>query len=101
MFKKLIISLVLFMFMTASAFGCMLVKGTAAWMFVNGGVQKVYAGSDGPVVLHEKQPTAEQLQKFDAQETVNEDWSDGVVVTDENEDINLLVHKKDLVGCDG
>jgi len=100
MFKKLILSLVLFLFMTTIAIGeCTLLQGTRVLMFVpidgGVGVQEVYPNDDIIVSIHKEQPTEKQLKKFSLE--VSENWTDGVVVNYSVEDVNIMVHRKDLI----
>lgn len=95
MFKKLLLSLILFIFLTVSALGCILPAGTKVWQFAPGGVIRVAPINDTKVSLHKLQPSQEQLHIFSNQKSVNEDWSDAVIVTD-GRGINILVHEGDL-----
>jgi len=52
--------------------------------------------NDRTVEISKLQPTEEQLVDFS--KAVGEDWTNGVVVIDEN--MNILVHKSDLK-CEG
>ena len=68
-------------------------------MFVAGGMNRTAPSIDRPVVEVDLQPTAEMLAEFSLNS--KEDWTDGVVVLDEQHAIYLMVHRGDLVGeCD-
>ena len=65
MIKKLILSLVLFIFMTALALGCILPQGTHVWMFVPAddgvGVQDVFPAEDVIVIYLDGLPKEGKL----------------------------------------
>lgn len=100
MFKKLLLCLVLALALVAgpiggAAFaGCILPANTSVFIASPQGWSTGAPTSDQVVVMVEKQPTAEELKSFSGQ--VGADWSDGVVVHDQDDGIYALVHKGDL-----
>ena len=99
MFKKLFLSIVLFLCMTAVAFaGCIIPQGTSAWLFTPDGLRAVTSKIivKAEPAAEELQPSAEWLNDFSSQ--VGEDYSDGIVVKDEY-GYDVLIHKNQLK-CD-
>ncbi len=97
MFKQLILTVLILMFSVSMAVaGCILPAETGVMMFTKGGMSRTAPQIDRPVVEVSDQPEAALLVEFSA--NANEDWTDGVVVLDEDHGIYLLVHRKDLVG---
>ena len=100
MFKRLFLAVLIVLFSASMAVaGCILPQDTEVMMFVEGGMNKTAPTMDRPVKEVNFQPTEEMLADFSANS--GEDWTDGVVVLDEDFAIYLMVHEKDLVGeCD-
>lgn len=94
MFKKLLLTVVVFFLMTAIAVaGCVISKGASVYLSTPQGAMPVKANTDVSATADETQPTAEWLKGFS--QDAEEDWSDGIAVTDYN-GYSVLVHKKDF-----
>ena len=96
MFKKIMLTIALFFMLTAVAMaGCIVSSGSTLYLATTQGMVKVYATMDATVTVDppEKQPPAELLQQFSAK--VNENWTDGVSIADEN-GYHFLAHERDL-----
>jgi hypothetical protein len=100
MLKKLFLAVLIVLFSVSVAVaGCILPAETEVMMFVDGGMNRTAPSIDRPVKEVDLQPTVEMLIEFSANS--GEDWTDGIVVLDEQHAIYLMVHVGDLVGeCD-
>ena len=100
MFKKLLLCLVLALALivgpiSGAAFAsCLLPANTSVFVASPQGWFATAPNTDQEVVVVEMQPTAEELKSFSEQ--VGVDWTDGIIVHDEDDGVYVLVHKKDL-----
>lgn len=94
MIKKIVLTLVLYLCMISVAIaGCIIPSGTRVFIATPNGMMEAFAQSNVIAEKAEKQPTAEQLTQFSVK--INEDWSDGIAVKDEN-GYNVLLHGSDF-----
>lgn len=92
--RMTIYTVIMFFLMIAIAVaGCIVPSGTVAMLATPNGMTKVFAQVDVNVNIEQEQPPAEILKQFS--QNAGEDWTDAVVVTDEN-GYHLLVHRGDL-----
>jgi hypothetical protein len=100
MLNKLFLAVLIVLFsVSMAAAGCILPAQTGVMMFVEGGMQRTAPSVDRPVKEVELQPTEKMLSEFSTNS--REDWTDGIVILDEDHAIYLMAHKKDLIGyCD-
>jgi hypothetical protein len=103
--KKLILSVVLilaFFVSNAAANDCLLSIDTNLWIYniPNNTWFTAHTTKDQRVRLleKEKQPDKEYLKRFDV--STDRDWSDAVLAFDVNNEVYIMVHRKDLT-CDG
>jgi len=98
MIKKILISIILVLFSYSIALGCFLPDGLNVWVVSPQGMMRGVVPGNQDVVRPDEQPTQEQMITFGNLPDVNEDFSDGVIVYDEDEQVHVLVHEGDLVG---
>jgi len=97
MLKQLFLAVLIVLFSVSMAVaGCILPAETGIMMFTEGGMSRTAPAMDRPVKEADLQPTTEVLVEFSANS--GEDWTDGVVVFDEDYVVYLMVHRGDLVG---
>jgi len=96
MSKKFLFSLVLcLLLLPALAFGfqCKINANSKVLLAEPNGIVPAMTSREVPADIDAEQPSIEILQKIS--QALNNDWTDGVSVTDENE-YRVLVHKNDL-----
>ena len=97
MFKQLLLTVLILMFSVSMAVaGCIVPENTDVMLFTEFGMSRTTPTTDRPVKEVSPQPEPTLLKEFS--DNADEDWTDGVIILDEELAIYLLVHKKDIVG---
>ena len=101
MFKKLLLSVILVLCLAVAGLACTLPNGTQVFIFTPQGMMAAIVPGDKQVEPIEEQPPAEMLKEFSTNNPQVGDWTDGVAVFDKAAGVYVLVHKGDLIPCEG